>query len=97
MFEKFFKNDNPQENSELDNIREEKHKFEAMINACTENVFVCDATDENTLYWMNETATQSLNDMKSNLKNEMGVDVDTIMGGSIHRYHKDFFFMAASL
>ncbi|VAV83991.1 Methyl-accepting chemotaxis protein I (serine chemoreceptor protein) [hydrothermal vent metagenome] len=89
MFEKFFKNDSPQENSELDNFREEKHKFEAMLNACTENIFVCDATSENKLYWMNETATQSLQDMKSNLKNEMGVDADAIMGGSIHRYHKD--------
>ncbi|VAV83378.1 Methyl-accepting chemotaxis protein I (serine chemoreceptor protein) [hydrothermal vent metagenome] len=89
MFEKFFKNDSQEENSENDSIREEKHKFETMLNACTENIFVCDATHENTLYWMNETAKSSLEDMKSNLKNEMGVDADTIMGGSIHRYHKD--------
>jgi methyl-accepting chemotaxis protein len=89
MFEKFFKKDSEESSSELEEFREEKHKLEAMLNACTENVFVCDATNDNTLYWMNETATNSLQEMKTNLKNEMGVDADTIMGGSIHRYHKD--------
>lgn len=89
MLEKFFKKEGKAVDSELESIREEKHKYEAMLNACTENVFVCDATQENTLYWMNETAKQSLQDMKSNLKNEMGVDADAILDGSIHRYHKD--------
>jgi methyl-accepting chemotaxis protein len=89
MFEKFFKKDSKEDISELEDIREEKHKLEAMLNACTENVFVCDATRDNTLYWMNETAKDSLQDMKSNLKQEMNVDADAILGGSIHRYHKD--------
>ncbi len=89
MFEKFFNSGTKEDSSDLEIFREEKHKYECMLNACTENVFVCDATKENTLYWMNETAKQSLQDMKANLRSEMGVDADAIMGGSIHRYHKD--------
>ncbi len=70
-------------------LREELHKFQTLVNVTNENIFVCDASEENILYWMNDTARKSLQEMKKNLKDELNIDVDSIMGGSIHRYHKD--------
>ncbi len=91
MFEKLFNNkgDDERVKQELKQLKDETDKFKALVNATTDNIFICDATHDNTLYWMNDTAKESLQDMKANLKAGLGIDADTILGGSIHRFHKD--------
>ncbi len=74
---------------ELSRIKSELHKFEKLVNSTSENIFVCDATEDNRLYWMNDTAKTSLKEMKNYLQSSFNIDSDLILGGSIHRFHKD--------
>lgn len=74
---------------EKSDLQDELLKYTTLVNVTNENIFVCDASNENKLYWMNDTAKRSLQEMAANLKAEKNVDANMILGGSIHRFHKD--------
>ncbi len=89
MFNGKLLKENEELKQELEDIKEDMHKYMTLANITNQNIFVCDASNENILYWMNDTAKKSLQAMQTNLKNEKNVDTTKILGGSIHRYHKD--------
>ncbi len=70
-------------------VEDELEMYKQILNNVDQNVFICDASEDNVLYWMNDTARRNLEKMGANMMKELGIDVGKIMGGSIHRYHKD--------
>lgn len=59
----------------------------AVLDGAQVNVFVAD-TDFNLVY-MNEKAVETLKTMEDDVESAFKVGVDEILGGSIHRFHKN--------
>ena len=81
------------ENAEL---AEKAHQGWQILDMLTqENVFICDMTPPSgasagkLLYYANANARRHLQEWRSELKRDLGIDVDRVVGSSIHAYHKD--------
>jgi methyl-accepting chemotaxis protein len=59
----------------------------ASLNALQANVFIADP--ELTLIYANEAAMETLRSIADDVRKAFGVDVEDILGDSIHRFHRD--------
>jgi methyl-accepting chemotaxis protein len=59
----------------------------AVVASAQVNLFVAD-TEFNIIY-ANQRAMETLRDLAGEIRGAFGVEVDDIVGGSIHRFHKD--------
>jgi methyl-accepting chemotaxis protein len=69
------------------NLLEKLNTLKACLDNLQMNVFVSDK-DLN-LIFMNEIARKTIASIEPELRQEFGIGVDELLGGSIHRFHKD--------
>jgi methyl-accepting chemotaxis protein len=69
------------------NPLEKLNTLKACLDNLQMNVFVADK-DLNLIY-MNEIARKTIASIEPELRREFGMGVDELLGGSIHRFHKD--------
>src|SRR5262245_33720525 len=73
----------PEGNGRLDSLG----FIRASLQSVQTNIFVADPTL--TIIFANDRALQTLRGMEEEIRKAFGVAVDDIVGGSIHRFHKD--------
>ncbi len=61
--------------------------LEAAFSSLQTNVFVADA--KLNIIYMNDLALTTLRGLESHIQDAFGVSIDEILGGSIHRFHRD--------
>jgi methyl-accepting chemotaxis protein len=73
----------PGVNGQLDSLE----FVRSSLDSVQTNIFLADP--QFTIIFANERALETLRGMESEIRKAFGVDVDDIVGGSIHRFHKD--------
>ena len=63
------------------------HPLTAILDSLEDNCFVADL--DLTLIWMNRKARSTLGTLSTAITAAFGVSVQEVLGGSIHRFHKD--------
>ncbi|HIJ97316.1 MAG TPA: methyl-accepting chemotaxis protein [Desulfuromonadales bacterium] len=83
----FFGIDNKHELAEK---KSEIHKLMQMLDNIDNIVMLCDATNDNKIFYMNRKTKELLQEHRSELNSGLrGADVSNAFSNSIHQYHKD--------
>jgi methyl-accepting chemotaxis protein len=73
----------PSANGQLDSLA----FLQASLASVQANIFLADPAF--TIFYINERALRTLRGLADELRRAFGVEVDDIVGGSIHRFHRD--------
>lgn len=76
---------------EVSRKNQEINKFQQIIDCMPSVVMLCEATHDHKVFYMNETAHNTISKYRTQMNASLGarVDVGNAMGNSIHQFHSD--------
>jgi len=75
------------ESTLVDQLNDPAQPLAAVLNSLHANCFVADL--QLTLIWNNRKAAETLRGLSPAIRSAFGLDIGQVLGGSIHRFHKD--------